>query len=164
MRFSLIDRVEEVVPGERIAAVKTLARTEEYLADHFPGFPVMPGVLMVEAMTQAAAWLVRLTDDFSHSVTELSETKAVKFNSFLAPGETLAITATVVKRDGPLTTVKAAGVKRGGKSDGEACVSGRLVLKSTNLADDPAAPNSAARRDEAARAALRTTWGELYRG
>ncbi|MGW8257129.1 MAG: 3-hydroxyacyl-ACP dehydratase FabZ family protein, partial [Thermoguttaceae bacterium] len=67
MRFSLIDRIVDVELGVRISAVKTLSMAEEYLADHFPHFPVMPGVLMLEAMTQASAWLVRYSEDFAHS-------------------------------------------------------------------------------------------------
>ena len=59
MRFTLIDRIVELEPGVQITAVKNLTMAEEYLADHFPHFPVMPGVLMLEAMTQAAAWLAR---------------------------------------------------------------------------------------------------------
>ena len=45
--------------------VKNLSLAEEYLSDHFPGFPVMPGVLMLEALTQAGAWLVRELEDFA---------------------------------------------------------------------------------------------------
>jgi len=51
--ITLIDRIIELEPCVRITAVKTLTMTEEYLADHFPHFPVMPGVLMLEALTQA---------------------------------------------------------------------------------------------------------------
>ena len=58
MRFTLVDRIVALEPGKTITAVKNLSLAEEYLADHFPGFPVLPGVLMLEAMTQAAAWLV----------------------------------------------------------------------------------------------------------
>ena len=54
MRFVLIDRITEINPGQSLTAVKNLSLAEEYLADHFPGFPVMPGVLMLEALTQAA--------------------------------------------------------------------------------------------------------------
>ncbi|MGA2254534.1 MAG: hypothetical protein ABSG53_07735, partial [Thermoguttaceae bacterium] len=63
MRFLLIDRIVDFQPGAQITAVKSLTMAEEYLADHFPNFPVMPGVLMLEAMTQAAAWLIRLSED-----------------------------------------------------------------------------------------------------
>ena len=62
MRFVLIDRILDVQPGQSLVAVKNLSLAEEYLADHFPGFPVMPGVLMLEALTQAGAWLIRETE------------------------------------------------------------------------------------------------------
>jgi 3-hydroxyacyl-[acyl-carrier-protein] dehydratase len=48
MRFQLVDRILEVEPGKRIRLVKNLTLAEEYLADHFPSFPVMPGVLMLQ--------------------------------------------------------------------------------------------------------------------
>ncbi|MEM8865751.1 MAG: beta-hydroxyacyl-ACP dehydratase, partial [Planctomycetota bacterium] len=62
MRFWLLDAIEEVSPDERLVAVKNVSYSEEYLQDHFPEFPVLPGVFMLEAATQAAAWLLRLTD------------------------------------------------------------------------------------------------------
>ena len=58
MRFILLDRVRELEAGKRIVAEKALSLAEEYLADHFPTFPVLPGVLMVEALVQSAAMLV----------------------------------------------------------------------------------------------------------
>ena len=58
MKFNLIDRITELVPGERVSAVKSLSLAEEYLADHFPRFPVMPGVLLCECCFQAGALLV----------------------------------------------------------------------------------------------------------
>ena len=71
MRFTLIDRIASTSAGCPITAVKSLTMAEEYLADHFPNFPVMPGVLMLEAMTQAGAWLVRPSEDFAHSMVVL---------------------------------------------------------------------------------------------
>ena len=50
MRFCLVDRIEHLEVGARISAIKALSLAEEYLGDHFPGFPVMPGVLMLEAI------------------------------------------------------------------------------------------------------------------
>ena len=99
MRFTLIDRVLDLEPGVRIVAVKNLSLAEEYLADHFPGFPVMPGVLMLEAMTQAAAWLVRVTEDFAHSTVILKEARNVKYGNFVEPGQTLTITAEILGQD-----------------------------------------------------------------
>ena len=52
MRFNLIDRITELNEGQSITAVKGLSLAEEYLKDHFPRFPVMPGVLMLEAMKE----------------------------------------------------------------------------------------------------------------
>ena len=92
MRFVLIDRITELVPGERIRAVKALSLAEEYLADHFPRFPVMPGVLMIEALVQASAWLVRETESYAHSLLLLAEAKNVTYKSFVSPGQVLEVT------------------------------------------------------------------------
>ena len=59
MRFWLLDKIRSFKPNEELSAVKNVTMTEEYLADHFPRAPVMPGVMMLEGLTQAAAWLVR---------------------------------------------------------------------------------------------------------
>src|SRR6185312_11374358 len=59
MRFHLIDRILELEPGKRIRMVKNLTLGEEYLADHFPTFPVMPGVLMLQTLVEGSAWLLR---------------------------------------------------------------------------------------------------------
>src|SRR5260221_8783040 len=93
MRFTLIDRITALDPGKSITAVKNLALSEEYLADHFPGFPVMPGVLMVEAMVQTGAWFMRQQEDFAFSMVLLKNAKAVKFLNFVVPGKTLRVTA-----------------------------------------------------------------------
>ncbi|HID75382.1 MAG TPA: beta-hydroxyacyl-ACP dehydratase [Planctomycetaceae bacterium] len=133
MRFSLIDRIDELELGKRIVAVKSLSMAEEYLADHFPGFPVMPGVLMLEAMTQAGAWLVRASEDFAHSVVVLREAKNVKYGQFVEPGKTLVVSAQIVGQTDGLTTLKASGTV-----DECATVGARLVLERYNLADrDP---------------------------
>ena len=68
MKFTLVDRITELVPGRRICTIKSLTLSEEYLCDHFRTFPVMPGVLLLECMIQSAGWLVRATEDFSHSL------------------------------------------------------------------------------------------------
>ena len=98
MRFTLIDRIVDFQPGVRLTAVKSLTMTEEYLADHFPNFPVMPGVLMLEAMTQAGAWLIRLSEDFAHSMVTLKEASNVKYGSFIEPGQTLTVTTEIFRR------------------------------------------------------------------
>ena len=133
MRFSLIDRIVELEPCVRITAVKTLTMTEEYLADHFPHFPVMPGVLMLEALTQAGAWLVRVSEDFAHSIVVLKQANNVKYAQFVEPGQTLSVTAEMLKFDDGEVKLKAYGTV-----SGRIIVTARLALACYNLADsDP---------------------------
>jgi 3-hydroxyacyl-[acyl-carrier-protein] dehydratase len=130
MRFSLIDRIENLEPGVKITALKALSMAEEYLADHFPRFPVMPGVLMLEAMTQAGAWLVRASEDFAHSMVVLKEAKGVKYGQFVEPGQTLRVTAEILSQTDRETVLKARGVV-----DGRVTVNGRLVLERYDLSE-----------------------------
>ena len=130
MRFCLLDRILELEPGVRVLAVKRLRPDEDYLKDHFPRFPVMPGVLMLEAMYQASAWLVRQSEGFAHSVVLLKEARNIKYADFVTPGKELVVTAEILKQDDSLTTLKAQGL-----IDGNVAVNGRLVLERFNLAD-----------------------------
>lgn len=130
MRFLLVDRITELTPGQSIAAVKNLSLAEEYLADHFPGFPVMPGVLMLETLVQAGGWLIRATEQFSHSTILLKEARALKFNSFVSPGKTLSVQVVVKKQNGGLWDLQGTGT-----IDGESAVSARLTLEAFNLSD-----------------------------
>ncbi len=129
MRLTMIDRIVDLQPGARITAVKSLTLAEDYLQDHFPRFPIMPGVLMLESMYQAAAWLVRATDGFAHSVVSMAEANNVKFSDFVEPGQTLQITAELLKQDGPRYHLKCQG------QVGETvAVRARLVLETAQLA------------------------------
>ena len=135
MRFHLIDRITELNPGKSIAALKNLTLAEEYLADHFPGFPVMPGVLMVEALTQAGGWLIRHTEDFEHSTVLLKSARALKFTNFVTPGKALKVFLEVHAWNGNECTFKATGMV-----DEQSAISGRLTLERFNLRDrDPRA-------------------------
>src|SRR5881227_3658975 len=92
MRFHLVDRIMEVVHGKGLRAVKNLTLGEEYLADHFPTFPVMPGVLMLQTLVEGAAWLLRISEDYRHSVIVLREARNVKYGNFMQPGHHMTIT------------------------------------------------------------------------
>ena len=134
MRFWLLDAIRSYEPGVRLTATKNVALTEEYLADHFPEFPVLPGVFMLEASTQAAAWLLRLTEDFAHSIISLKEAKNIKYADFVPPGNTLTVTVSVIKLDERLATFKVEG-----RMGDRPTLSGRLVVERYNLAErDPA--------------------------
>jgi 3-hydroxyacyl-[acyl-carrier-protein] dehydratase len=124
MRFSLIDRIVSLEPGARLEAVKSLTMAEEYLADHFPAAPVMPGVLMLEALVEASAWLIRASEDFSHGVVVLQEARAVKYASFVEPGNTLRITTEILSQDERFTKLKAQGTV-----DESVAVAARLVME-----------------------------------
>src|SRR3954469_6061571 len=106
MRFNLIDQIVEVQPGKTLRAVKNLTLGEEYLADHFPSFPVMPGVLMLQTLVESGAWLLRLTDDYPHSVIVLREARNVKYGTFMEPGKQLLLTVDLVEQDEHTATFK----------------------------------------------------------
>ena len=59
MKFVLIDKITALDSGKSLTAVKSVSLAEEYLADHFPAFPVLPGVLLLEGLIESASWLVR---------------------------------------------------------------------------------------------------------
>ena len=91
-------------------------------------FPVMPGVLMLEAMYQASAWLLRATDDFANSMVLLKEAKNVKYSGFVKPGETLEVESELQQRSDSESWFKAVG-----RRDGEIVVRAKLGLESFNL-------------------------------
>jgi 3-hydroxyacyl-[acyl-carrier-protein] dehydratase len=130
MRFCLLDRIIELEAGVRVTAIKRLRPDEDYLKDHFPRFPVMPGVLMLEAMYQAGAWLVRQSEGFAHSVVVLKEARNIKYADFVTPGKELVVSAEILKQDDSLTTLRAQGL-----IDGNVAVNGRLILERFNLAE-----------------------------
>ena len=130
MHFSLIDRIELLEPDSHIVATKSLSMAEEYLRDHFPNFPVMPGVLMLEALTQSAAWLIRVSQNFANSLVLLKEVKSVRYGKFVQPGQVLRIESSIVSRDGNLTYVKSEG-----RLEDKTTLRAQLVLESANIID-----------------------------
>jgi len=153
MRFTLLDRVTDIDPGKSITAVKAVSLAEEYLGDHFPRFPVLPGVFMLEAMTQAAAWTIRLGEDFAHSIVVLRTARNVKYGDFVEPGRVLTVRAEVVSQDATRTKVKASGMVGERTS-----LTARLELERYNLADRR--PHGEA-LDARVRAEMRRLWSVL---
>jgi 3-hydroxyacyl-[acyl-carrier-protein] dehydratase len=131
MRFHLIDRITRWEPGKALEAAKFLALGEEYLADHFPRFPVMPGVLMLQACVEAAAWLWRVTSDYKHPVIVLRELKNVKYGTFMMPGRRMDVQVTLSQLN---ETAQTATFKGEGANDaGERTVTAAFTLHGYGL-------------------------------
>jgi 3-hydroxyacyl-[acyl-carrier-protein] dehydratase len=129
VKFNLIDKIE-LLSDERLVAVKHVSLAEEYLADHFPTFPVLPGVLMLEAITQAAGWLLHHRADFGCSMAVLKEARNVKYGQFVAPGNALRIEVEWVK-----ATAGGASFKAAGTVGEDQAVSARIDMAYFNLGD-----------------------------
>jgi 3-hydroxyacyl-[acyl-carrier-protein] dehydratase len=155
MRFTLVDKIVALEAGKSITTIKNLSLAEEYLADHFPGFPVMPGVLMIEALVQAGAWLARFSEDFANSTILLKQARNVKFASFVAPGQTLIINAAIHDWSDREVTIKGSGTV-----DGKQALSAKLTLERLNLRDrNP----EMSRSDEYQVRKLRDLFAQLWR-
>jgi 3-hydroxyacyl-[acyl-carrier-protein] dehydratase len=152
MKYNQLDRIIELVPGERLVAERTLRAEEEYLADHFPKFPVMPGVMMLEALHQAAVWMIRTGNDFSDPLVMLREVKGVKFGDFLSPGETLTVRVQASKVDGPRVSVKATAEKAG-----RTTVLARLVLEKCSTPSETSSGT-----DEILRSEIKARFEQLF--
>ena len=134
MKFILLDDILEQTP-DRIVVLKQVSLAEEYLADHFPTFPVMPGVLMIETMVQAAR---RMLGDRGDARLVLGEVKALKFGSMVRAGETLEVEVTLLKslEDGSYACKGIGRVRRIRSEEnetslptGETAVSGRFTMR-----------------------------------
>lgn len=127
MKFVLIDQVIERTP-ERIVARKQVSLAEEYLADHFPSFPILPGVLMLEAMVQAARAMMD-----SDTPLVLGEVRALKYGNMVRPGEALEVEVTLHKRhdDGSFACQGSGRVRRATETaaSDDVAVSGRFTLR-----------------------------------
>jgi len=134
MRFILIDRIVSLEPGKQIKAVKAVSLAEEYLADHFPAFPVLPGVLLLEGLIESASWMVREAENFAHSMLLLEQARNVKYKSFLAPGSQIEYTVDAKTIEENVSSFTGSGV-----SDGEKIVEAKFGLRHFNLADEDSA-------------------------
>ena len=93
--FLLIDRVVERVPGERVVALKNVTINEPFFQGHFPGQPVMPGVLIVEAIAQTA--LILISDDSGEKIPLFMGIDKARFRRQVVPGDQLRIEVELVQ-------------------------------------------------------------------
>ena len=130
MRFHLIDNVLDI-SDDRIVARKQISAAEEYLADHFPGFPILPGVLMLETMVQAARHLLVQR---SAERWVAGEVRAVKYGAMVRPGQSLRVEITVSEPDvDGIVSCRGNGIVEGDPGDGETAISGRFTMRSPRL-------------------------------
>ena len=134
MRFILIDKIISLESGKLIKTVKGVSLAEEYLADHFPTFPVLPGVLLLEGLVESASWLVREAENFAHSMILLEEARNVKYKSFVAPGAQIEYTVEAKTIEESISSFTGFGV-----SGGEQIVEAKFGLRHFNLADKDSA-------------------------
>jgi 3-hydroxyacyl-[acyl-carrier-protein] dehydratase len=118
--FLLIDEVLELEPGKRAVARKTVRPDEWYLAGHFPGRPVMPGVLIVEAMAQAGAVAVLSYEENRGKMALFAGIDSVRFKRIVEPGDELELTCELERVRGPI-----------GRGQAFARVGGELAARGT---------------------------------
>ncbi len=132
MRFNLVDAVLERSEG-RIVTIKHVSSAEEYLQDHFPGYPVLPGVMMLEAMVQAAR-LIADPDDKADPPLVLGQVRGLKYGRFVRPGASLRVEVTFLKeaQGGKEFKAEALLIEPGRAATGETsgvAASGRITLR-----------------------------------
>jgi 3-hydroxyacyl-[acyl-carrier-protein] dehydratase len=130
MKFILIDKIVSIEEGRKLTAVKNVSLAEEYLGDHFPTFPVLPGVLLLQGLIESASWLVRQTEDFAHSMVLLEQARNVKYKSFLAPGSQIEYTV-----DARLIEENVSSFSGRGVAEGQTIVEARFGLRHFNLSE-----------------------------
>ncbi len=134
MKFILIDKIVDIDCGKQLRSLKNVSLSEEYLADHFPVFPVLPGVFLLQGLVESASWLVRRSENFAHSMVLLTEAKNVKYKSFAAPSMQIEYTVTAKTIDENLSSFVGRGV-----CGTEQIVEARIGLRHFNLSDTDAA-------------------------
>jgi 3-hydroxyacyl-[acyl-carrier-protein] dehydratase len=118
--FLLLDEVLELEPGKRVVAKKTVKPDEWYLTGHFPGRPVMPGVLIVEAMAQAGAVAVLSEEENRGKIALFAGIDDVRFKRIVEPGDEIEIECTLEVVRGPI-----------GRGKARASVGGKLAARGT---------------------------------
>lgn len=125
--FLLIDRVIELEPGKRAVAIKNVTANEPQFAGHWPEDPVMPGVLILEAMAQAGGVMLLSSESFSDKLAVFGGMDKVRFRRQVIPGDQVRIEATLLRRKGTIGKVHVLATV-----DGEKAAEGELVFALTD--------------------------------
>lgn len=100
--FLLIDTIEELEPGKRAVGKKCVTYNEPFFAGHFPGEPVMPGVLIVEALAQTGSVAILSQPDFKGKTAYFGAINNARFKQKVVPGDVLMLELEIVKQKGPI--------------------------------------------------------------
>ena len=116
--FLMIDEVEEYVPGESAVAYKNVDIAEWYFQGHFPGNPIMPGVLIAESLAQTGAVAILSVEENKGKNALFGGIYKMKFKKMVVPGDRLKLEVNIIKKKGPI-----------GVGEGIATVDGKLAAK-----------------------------------
>ncbi len=100
--FLLVDRVESVVPGESAVAYKNVSMNESFFQGHFPGEPIMPGVLIIEALAQTGAIAILSLPEYKGKIALFGGVDKLRFKRQVIPGDVLKLEVNIIKRKGPI--------------------------------------------------------------
>lgn len=121
--FLLIDRIDELEPGKRAVGCKAVTYNEPFFAGHFPQEPVMPGVLIVEALAQTGAVAILSVEENKGKTAYFGAMNNVKFKKKVVPGDKLCLECEIIKQKGPVGVGKAVATV-----DGKVAVSAELTF------------------------------------
>ena len=116
--FLLVDRIDELEPGKRAVGRKAVTYAEPWFAGHFPQEPVMPGVLIIEALAQTGAVAILSQPEFKGKTAYFAAINNAKFKGKVIPGDVLTLETEIIKIKGPI-----------GVGAGKAYVDGKLVTQ-----------------------------------
>lgn len=121
--FLLVDRIDELEPGVRASGIKCVTFREDFFAGHFPQEPVMPGVLIVEALAQVGAVAILSVPENKGKTAFFGGMDKVKFRRKVVPGDTMSLSCEIIKQKGPIGVGKAVA-----KVNGETAVSAEMTF------------------------------------
>lgn len=121
--FLLVDKVVELEPGQRAVGIKNVTMNENYFQGHFPGKPVMPGVLQVEALAQTGAIAVLSLEEYKGKIVYFGGIDKLRFKQKVVPGDVLRLEVELIKRRGPIGIAKAVATV-----DGKVAVQGEITF------------------------------------
>ena len=100
--FLMIDKVEKYIPGQMAIAYKNVSENEDYFKGHFPGNPIMPGVLIVESLAQTGAVAILSMEENKGKNALFGGINNMKFKKMVVPGDKLKLEVKIIKRKGPI--------------------------------------------------------------